>query len=187
MPHKFNPENVELLIGGERVRELNPAQFLIENGLKEGMSFADIGCGPGFFSMPALDIVGDSGIVYAIDTQEEMLKKLMERKPPGNLKAIKSKENSIPLKDGIVDFALLAFVLHETEDGSAFLKEVKRLLRAGGSLLLLEWEKKVEDKGPPFEERIDRGDAWALIEKAGFKIRGVFGQNPSHYQIKAQK
>ena len=187
MPHKFNPENIGLLIGNDRMNELNPAQFLIENGLKKGMSLADIGCGPGFSSIPAADIVGMTGIVYAIDIHDEMLNKLKERRPPKNLKIIKSKESLIPIEDSAVDFALLVFALHEAEDKPIFLKEIKRLLKRDGSLLLLEWEKIVEDKGPPFAERLAKDDTKGLIETTGFTIQGISNQNPSQYKIKAQK
>lgn len=187
MPHKFNPENVEVLLGNDRLKDLNPTHFLIENGLKKGMSFADIGCGPGFFAIPAADIVEGKGIVYAVDVQDEMLKKLKERRPPKNLKIIKSKESLISIEDSAVDFALLAFTLHEAEDKPTFLKEIKRLLKRGGSLLLLEWEKIVEDKGPPFAERLARDDAKRLIETTGFTIQGISNQNPSQYKIKAQR
>lgn len=187
MPHKFDPANIEVLLGSDRLKELNPTQFLIENGLKKGMRFADIGCGPGFFSIPAAEIVGERGIIYAVDTQDEMLKELLKRKPPKNVKTIKSNENNIPIERGSVDFALLAFVLHEAEDRHAFLGEVKRLLKTEGSLLLLEWEKKIEDEGPPFEERIAKNDTKIVIEKAGFKIQEIANQNLSQYKIKAVK
>jgi ubiquinone/menaquinone biosynthesis C-methylase UbiE len=86
-----------------------------------------------------------------------------------------------------VDVALLAFVLHEANNRIIFLKEVKRLLRVGGSLLVLEWRKMVEDKGPPIEERIDENEASAAIESATFKITDSFNLNISHYVIRAAK
>ena len=73
--HKFNPENIGRLIGEDRERELPPKAFLINQGLKEGTVFADIGCGPGFFSIPATKIVGSTGKVLAVDLQEERLEK----------------------------------------------------------------------------------------------------------------
>lgn len=187
MSHKFNPENTELLLKSERAVELNPTRFLLENGLKQGMSFADIGCGPGFFTIPAAHIVKDNGIVYAIDVQEAMLDKLKQRKPPQNVRIIKSQESSIPLENAAVDFILLAFVLHETENKIVFLKEAQRCLRPRSRFLVIEWEKKIEDKGPPFEERIDRTEAMELIEAAGFKIQEIASLNPSHYKILARK
>ncbi|MBI5049066.1 MAG: class I SAM-dependent methyltransferase [Deltaproteobacteria bacterium] len=180
-------ENIERLLNADRIKELNPAQFLIQSGLKKGMSFADIGCGPGFFTMPAAAIVGDSGVVYAVDVQEEMLNKLKQRRPSANLRIVKSQENLIPIESDTVDIALLAFVVHEVNDRVVFLKEVKRLLRADGNLLVLEWKKMVEDNGPPIEERIDENEASAVMESAAFKIADIFNLNISHYVIRATK
>ena len=41
-------------------------------GLKSGLIFMDIGCGGGFFALPAARVVGESGKVYGIDTNAEV-------------------------------------------------------------------------------------------------------------------
>lgn len=185
--HKFNPSHIELLVGEERYKEMDPLEFLKENGVSPGMWIADIGCGPGFFTIPAAEIVGREGRVYAVDLQEEMLAELRRRNPPENVIIVHSSENSIPIiiEDGRCDMALLTFVLHEAEDRVIFLKEVKRLLKPKGRLILLDWEKKVEDKGPPFNERLDKSDAESLIKGAGLEIEEMGSINPSHYKIVA--
>ena len=45
--HKFDPKNIELLVGEERSKGMDPFEFLMANGLSPGMYIADIGCGPG--------------------------------------------------------------------------------------------------------------------------------------------
>ena len=45
----------------------NPEKILLQIGLNTGMTFVDIGCGYGFFSIPAAEIVGPSGKVICID------------------------------------------------------------------------------------------------------------------------
>lgn len=184
--HKFDPANIELLIGEERRKEIDPLKFLKSNGLSSGMCIADIGCGPGFFTFPAAEIVGRTGRVYAVDIQEDMLEELKRRNPPENVLVVHSDENHIPIEDGSCDMVLVTFVLHEAEEKVAFLNELKRLLRPKGRLLLLDWEKKVEDKGPPFEERIERAEAERLLEMAGFKIEEEGSINPSQYKISAK-
>ncbi len=185
--HKFDPSNIELLVGKERRKEIDPLEFLRSNGLSPGMCIADIGCGPGFFTFPAAEIVGKSGRVYAVDIQEDMLKELKRRKPPENVSVVHSDEDHIPIEDDACDVILLAFVLHEAAERVLFLNELKRLLRPKGRLLLLDWEKKVEDKGPPFEERIDITEAERLLEMAGFEIEEKGNINPSHYKISARR
>ncbi len=179
--HKFDPKKIDRLMSKERDEELDPEGLLRLCGLKE----ADIGSGPGFFSIPASRIVGPYGVVFAIDTQEEMLLHLRDADPPQNIVLIKSEEESIPLADGEADFCLVAFVLHEAADADSFLKEVKRILRPEGTLLVIDWVKKAEEKGPPLEERIDAPDASALLNNAGFTSITASPLTPSHYKITA--
>ena len=91
------------------------------------------------------------------------------------------------VEDAACDMVFLAFVLHEAGEKVAFVKELKRLLRPKGRLLLLDWEKKVEDKGPPFEERIEMAEAERLIKRTGLEIEDKESINPSHYMISARK
>jgi ubiquinone/menaquinone biosynthesis C-methylase UbiE len=185
--HKFDPANIELLIGEERYKGMDPLEFLRLNGVIRGMHIADVGCGPGFFTLPASEIVGESGKVYAVDSEEDMLKAVKRKTPPENIIIVKSDESHIPLENGSCDMVLLAFVLHEAEEKLIFLNELKRLLRPEGRLILLDWEKKTEEKGPPFEERIEKTEAVRLIERAGFEIEETVNINPSHYKIAVRK
>ncbi len=185
MGHKFDPHKIDLLLGEERRKETDPREFLQSNGLKKGMTMIDIGCGPGFFTIPAAEIVGPEGKVYAVDVQEEMLDELKKRNPPSNVIILKSDESSLPVEDGICHMAFMAFVLHEVEDKISFLREIKRVLKPDGKFLLLEWHKKIEDKGPPYEERIDQTAAEDLIKKAGFIIEEEADIGSSFYSIKA--
>ena len=54
----------------ERRKWQNPENILDGIGLHPGMTFIDIGCGQGFFTIPAAKIVGDSGKVYASDINQ---------------------------------------------------------------------------------------------------------------------
>ena len=102
-------------------------------------------------------------MVFAIDTQERC-SFIHDANPPQNI-TLKSDEDSIPLADAEVDFALIAFVLHEAANAESFLKEVRRILRPEGTLLVIDWVKKSEEKGPPLEERIERRTR-LVIDKA---------------------
>lgn len=185
--HKFNPENIGRLIGEERERELPPETFLINHGLKEGMVFTDIGCGPGFFSIPAAKIVGNKGTVFAVDLQEEMLEEIKKRTASQNIFFLKSEENTIPIENKKTDLLLLAFVLHETIDKVTFLKELRRIIKEGGKALIIDWEKKEEERGPPFQDRLERSEAVKLIEETGFTIEKISSLcNGSHYCVTAK-
>lgn len=183
--HKFNPSHIDRLLRQERQDAIRPAQVLREAGLTEGGVFADVGCGPGFFTLPAAAIVGPSGRVYAIDTQPEMLNALKSHALPANVTLVRSGEASIPVEDRAADLALAAYVLHEASDTVAFLTEILRLLRPGGRLVVIDWKKQEEEHGPPKAERITEEEAAAFIASAGFEDITVSSMNASHYMITA--
>ncbi len=185
--HKFNPQHIDRLLSVERLMEQHPEGLLRHEGLRPGDTFADVGCGPGFFTVPAAGIVGEQGKVYAIDISEEMLFELDKRDPPPNVVLVKSAEAEIPLDDVVVDMALISYVLHEAEDAVAFLKEVGRILTDGAILLILDWKKLVEDKGPPVQDRLTEERVLELLEEAGFVDAEAASFTESHYKITAAK
>jgi len=169
------------------MREMRPRQFLLREGLGRGHVFVDVGCGPGFFTLPAARIVGPRGIAYGVDTEPAMLAELRRQNPPANVRCIESAENSVPIPDGTADFLLLAYVLHETEDSEAFLKELMRIMKKGAKLVILEWKKRREEEGPPYEDRLTQRQVKDLLREAGFgRIRSE-SINPSHYEVSAIK
>lgn len=185
--HKFNPAHIERLLSEDRARETPPLDVLKAAGLKAGDCMADVGCGPGFYALPASGAVGPTGKVYAIDTQEEMLNVLKKRNPPQNVVSLKSDEGRIPLEDGATDFALLGYMLHEAEAPADFLKEVRRIMKAGARLCVLDWKRKVEAHGPPMRERLSKAKAVRLIRDAGFSPVSLSSLTRSHFRILARK
>ncbi|MDP2952977.1 MAG: class I SAM-dependent methyltransferase [Chloroflexota bacterium] len=171
MPHKFDVQHRERL-HDPSWRQLDPDEVLSFLPLAPRQRVADIGCGTGFFTLPLARRLSQ-GRVWGIDIAPEMLARLEERVAEAglsNVKALKSEELSIPLPPGGADGALLAFVLHETEDRQAFLKEAAGLLKVGGWLGLVEWEKKDTGMGPPVGDRIDLGEARQLALGAGLRV-----------------
>lgn len=186
--HKFNPEHMDRLMSEERRSAISPEKVLREAGLRPGQIFVDIGAGPGFFTIPAAHIIGPAAIAFAIDTQAEMLIDLRDRRnPPDNIVLMKSEEYELPIGDYEADFALLAYVLHETPDKVRLLQEIKRVMKPGATLLVLDWVKKTEESGPPLEERISDKEARAFVEEAGFDVVQLSPLNASHYRILARR
>jgi ubiquinone/menaquinone biosynthesis C-methylase UbiE len=114
---------------------------LLRGLLHEGQTAVDLGCGPGFFTLPMAELVGPSGQVIAVDLQAEMLRLMQERAErrglSARIRAHQCPADSIGLS-GPVDFALAFYMVHEVPDARRFLGEVAALLRQGGRLLLVE-------------------------------------------------
>jgi len=184
MPHKFDPSQKKALDSPERLEVLDPYRILSWAGVSSGHTLADIGCGTGFFSIPASQLVQETGSVYGIDISREMLASLQikaKRKQIKNIKIMQSQECEIPLEKRTLDFALLAFVLHEVSDRVKFLKDVAVYLKPDGRLILLEWKKKKDVEGPPFKDRISLRKMLYLAEKAYLKVERRKDLNPQHY------
>lgn len=173
MPHKFDVREKQLLLSEEREAILQPEKLLTALGLKPGHTIADIGCGPGFFALPAARIVGEYGRVLAGDIQGEMLTAVRSRATEAgleNVRVVKTGEVEIPIVPESCDFVLLAFVLNEIEQRATFLHRAARLLKPSGRLAVLEWQIRDEVSGPPLSERIPPEELEEDARTAGLRM-----------------
>ncbi len=188
MPHKFDPRNLKKL--EERKKILPPEEILRELGLAEGETMIDVGAGAGYFSLPAAGIVGASGRILAVDTSREMLDELASRAGEAGAKNIEtalSSEYETGIPGESADFALLSTVLHEVEDRPRFLNEVRRTLKKGGRLAIVEWIRKPMEKGPPVNDRIDASEASEALKQLDFSDIRARNYNDFFYFVSAVK
>jgi len=105
-------------------------------GAKRGDVILDYGCGIGFNTIPAAEIVGEDGMVYALDVHPLAIKsveKKIREKELKNVKTILSGLNT-GLSDESVDIVLLYNVLPMVKNRPALIKELYRVLKPGGIL-----------------------------------------------------
>ena len=116
-----------------------PKLTLEKLGIKEGQIILDYGAGPGAYSIPAAELVGENGKVYSADIHP-MAKKIVEKKAHNhhlnNLEALLVNINT-GLADREVDTILLFDVLHIISEKSRLMKELHRVLHTGGKLFIL--------------------------------------------------
>lgn len=185
MGKKFDPRNRDQLLSEERHELLRPKELLLSLGLKPGDTLADIGCGPGFFTIPGAEIVGDKGRVLAADIQGEMLSAVKARVTEHglqNVRVVKTSDVQVPLPPECADLVLLAFTLDEIEKTRAqFLHRVSRLLKPDGRLAVIEWEKREESEGPPVNERLSSEELIKDAEAVGLRVVEQRALNEHHY------
>jgi ubiquinone/menaquinone biosynthesis C-methylase UbiE len=142
MPHHVCPWWLAWLSIMNPLRRLqhNP-QKILGPYLKPGMTMMDVGCGMGWFSVPAAGMVGEKGRIIAVDLQQKMLDGLVRRaKKAGVADRIETHRCEID-RLGVqvqVDFALAFAMVHEVPDAPRLLAEIRDSLRPGGRLLLAE-------------------------------------------------
>ena len=88
----------------------NPYKLLKAAGLGDGHKVLEVGCGPGFFTIPAAKIVGDEGHVYAVDIHPRAVvrvKQKIEREALSNITASCVNASDTGLPGESVDLAFL--------------------------------------------------------------------------------
>lgn len=148
-------------------------------GPLEGRVVLDLACGAGAYSLELARRVGPTGTVHAVDLWKEGIARLaaaLAETGIGNVRpAVADVSREIPLADGEVDLCLMATVLHDlVQDGTeaGALREVRRVLRPGGVLAIVEFQKVPGPPGPPLEIRIDAGEVARLVAPHGFDETG---------------
>jgi len=140
----------------------NPQRLLKAAGLKPGQKVLEVGCGPGFFTIPAAKIVGEEGFVYAVDVHPlaiERVKEKIERVKIKNITPILANASDTGLPDRSIDLAFLFGLQYIAGGLGNVIAEIQRTLKDGG---VLSFEK-------------TRGSAKKLIaevERGGFGYSG---------------
>lgn len=167
----------------------DPAENVERFGITDGMYIADFGSGSGHYSLALAEAVGDSGRVYAIDVQQELLKKvkdLSRAEHRNNIEALwgnVEKLGGSKLREGSVDGVVIANALFQFEDKDAALAEARRILKPKGRLFLIDWSESFGGLGPQPEHVVPADAAKGLAEKAGFAFVNDISAGDHHYGL----
>jgi ubiquinone/menaquinone biosynthesis C-methylase UbiE len=153
------------------------------------MTFMDIGCGYGFFTIPAAQIVGKKGRVYAVDIDASSIDQLKRDAAKKGLKNIHAEfgaaEETVFCQE-CADIVFYNTVLHDFRDPAKVLCNAKTMLKVRGKLMNLDWKKKLTSFGPPFQIRFSEEQAANLIKQAGFVIESVKDLESDFYIVTAK-
>jgi len=167
----------------------NPEVTLKSIGLSAGMVFVDVGCGDGFFAIPAAQLVGEKGVVYAVDIDAFAIERLKDKAAGKGLKNVTAKvgeaEETVFCEE-CADIVFYSRVLHDFRDPAKVLHNAKRMLKPSGTLVDLDWKKKPTVFGPPVRIRFSEEQAASLIKAAGFTIESVRDAGRNFYIVTAK-
>jgi ubiquinone/menaquinone biosynthesis C-methylase UbiE len=124
-----------------RFRDLlqNPRRSLEKARLGKGMSVVDYGCGPGSFTIPAAELVGEKGKVFAVDVHPlaiDSVGRKASRKGLQNVETILVQGYDTGIKESTIDRVLLIDTIHLIEDPEALFGEIHRMLKPDGLLFM---------------------------------------------------
>jgi len=162
------------LIRETREQEEQPEAMLDALKIPKGATVADVGAGVGYTSLRIAKRVGENGTVYATDLQPEMIATLKENAKLAGAKNIKPllctvKDTKLP--DGKIDLVIMVDVYHESSDPEATLTGVRKALKPGGRLVLIEF--RGEDPEVPIrpEHKMTLKQARLEVEPMGFVFK----------------
>ena len=167
----------------------HPTLDLEKIGLRAGMVFLDIGCGYGFFTIPAAQLVGVEGKVFAVDVAAsaiDLLKRDASVKGLKNVTAIVGAAEETLFCSGCADMVFYSIVLHDFRDPAKVLQNAKQMLKPTGTLVNIDWKKKLMPIGPPVRIRFSEEQAANLIKQAGFTIANVKDLESDFYIVTAK-
>jgi SAM-dependent methyltransferase len=145
------------------------ADTLRRQGLAPDARLLEIGCGPGFVTERLLGLLADGGVTAA-DVDPDMVAGARERlRERERVEVVEASVAALPFADHSFDAATARLVLEHVPDRDEALRELHRVLRAGGRLFVIEvddgWPMLI-DPEPPFAAELEAA-ATAMIEERG--------------------
>lgn len=170
----------------EREREEEPDLAMRLIRVPRGATVADLGAGSGYFTVRLARAVGNNGKVYAVDIQAgmlELLQRAVTKQKLTNVVPVLGTEDDPRLPAESVDLVLLVDVYHELASPQVTLGHLKRALKPGGRLVLLEY--RAEDPDVPIrpEHKMTKAQVKLEIEHEGFKQQRVYDDLPRQHLI----
>jgi ubiquinone/menaquinone biosynthesis C-methylase UbiE len=174
--HSFEETDrwVEEFEGPERDALQKPDEVVRALKLSPGAAVADIGAGTGYFTRRFAKAVGESGVAYAVDLEPNMLRYVAERavkEGQSNVVPVLATPSNPMLPPGSVDLFFICNTIHHISERQLYYEVLKRDLRPGGRIAIVDFQKDAElAEGPSKEMRIARD---ALIEElaaSGFRL-----------------
>jgi predicted methyltransferase len=109
-----------------------------------GMAVADVGAGTGLFTLLFAERLGEGGRVYAVDPARSFVLGTMMRareQGHGNVVGVESSQADANLPERAVDLVFICDAYHHFERPAAMLASLRRALRPGGTLVLVDYER----------------------------------------------
>ena len=162
-----------------------PHEVLEALALKPGEVIADVGSGSGYFTLRMARHVGQQGHVYGVDVNPDMIRHLNERIRDGgvlNVSTILARPDD-PLLPQPVDRFVIVDVWHHVDDQPKYLALMKKQLKPGGQVVMIDFHKRDLPVGPPQAMKIAREDLIAQMTAHGFTVTREHTFLPYQYFI----
>lgn len=171
--HQDSKAYIALLDDPARDAYQKPHDVMMALALKEGERIADIGAGSGYFSLRFARHVGAGGQVLAVDISPDMIVHLNRRIRDDrleNIRTILALPDDPLLADSSVDRIFICETWHHIENHPQYLARLKEILKPGGQVIIIDFQKKPMPIDPPAGMRVAREDVVREFEQDGFRL-----------------
>jgi len=182
--HQDSKGYIALLDDPNRDSYQKPHDVIAALGIREGEKIADIGAGSGYFSLRFAHHVGDSGLVYAVDINPDMIRHMNRRirdMKLQNLRTILADPDDPLLTEGSVDRIFICDTWHHIEKQGDYLRLIKKILKPGGQVVMIDFQKRELPVGPPLGMKISREALLTQMEGGGFRLAAEYTFLPYQY------
>lgn len=170
----------------ERDLRQKPDEVVAALKLHQGARVADIGAGTGYFTRRFARAVGESGVVYAVDLEPNMLRYIAKRARSEGQKTVVpvlATTDSPMLPPRSVDVIFICDTIHHIENRDAYYQLLREDLRPGGRLVIVDFKKDAAVEGPPLEMRLARSELEQELTRAGFSVTEEYDFLPDQYFV----
>lgn len=174
------------LIRHKRDQEEASVEMREQLMLKPGMVACDMGSGNGYHTIPMAKAVAPNGKVFASEIQQEMLTMLDERaKKEGvnNIVPVLGTQTDAKLPEASCDLILLVDVYHEFSDPEPMLTAMKKALKPGGQIVLVEF--RAEDESVPIkpEHKMSKEQITKEMTANGLRLSRSYDKLPWQHML----
>ena len=161
-----------------------PHEVIHALALKPGEIIADIGAGSGYFTFHLARHVGEMGRIYAVDVSSDMILHINRRirdTQSSNIVSVLAEPDDPLLPERSVNRFFICDVWHHVENQTQYLSLMKKMLKPGGEIVMIDFHKKDLPVGPPLQMKIAREDLIKQMESNGFLLTNEHTFLPYQY------
>ena len=173
---------IQSLMSDERIADLKPDRVIAALMLPEDAIVADLGCGPGVFTVPLAQVVR-KGVVYAVDVEPQQLDALRQRlieEDLHNVVPVLASFSTPHLPPARLNLVLLVDTYHHIEDRVEYFRRLRTVLRPGGRIAIIEYKPGDPVAGPPIGAELPEGLRQEELQAAGFSLLRGFDIHEHH-------
>ena len=181
------------VVHGARPHFAHPARNVAALGIGPGMKIADFGSGSGAYVLAIAEALANSGHVYAVDVQRDLLRRTKNEAHRRGFKNVEvvwgdlEYAGATKIADGLLDMVLISNLLFQINEKNAVIKEAWRVLKPAGRLVIIDWSDSFGGVGPLEVDVVAKEAAESLAVSNGFESVSAFPAGSHHYGLVFRK